>query len=866
MKKLTKRMPAVLLAVCMVMGLAACGGGKGKNILTNEDAKKYVYRLQDLDVTVAEENESIGDICYVDGRFYALLSRYEYEEMQGMVVSIASFDPDGSNLERVELLNTLKPNPNYYVPDDDPSIEVPDDDMEVPEDDMEVPEDDIGVPEDEDIDPGFGIMPLSASSSMMPAIVVPVPNEDIAEEEGSAAGEGQKSEAEDGTGDEINWYSDSYISSTSLTENGCYIVMENSSYGFDAEGNYVPGEYALKLYAFDLNGTQRFQTVLSDNNESYMYVNSITSDEKGNVALVTAGSSGQVFIYDIQGNSNAQIDLASQQIGYVSRAFMDKDGKLNLLAYNSEYTKQGVYRYNIQTGAYEDEGKLLDTLSNYGISVGRNYDFLLTNNLGVYGYNMGDEDVTQILSYLNSDLDYNTMGSIYEMEGNQLFCTYYDEETWEPHIALLNYVEPETIPDKQVISIACFYLDWNMRRRIVEFNRSSDTYRILVKDYSSYSTMDDYMAGYTRLNNDILMGQMPDILVLDRHNMPVDSYIAKGLLADIGKMIDEDEELNREDYMENVFEAFSVKGVLYSIVPSFSVRTIAAKTALVGDTPGWTMADLQALQQQYPNARLFEEGTTRSSILYQLMTFSGSKFVDSTTGKCSFNSQEFIDLLEFLKQFPEEYDWENAEYDYVENQLQFRKNNTLLSNVYIYSFENYGGYNYARQVTFGEPITFIGFPTDEGNGAVISASYQYAISARSAVKDGAWEFLRYYLTEEYQKSGQNYDIPILKEAILERLEVAKERPYWEDEDGNKEYYEDSFYIGDERFVFEPLTDAEAEWLYDYISSVNKPDYYDENLRKIIEEEAAAFFEGQKTAADVAEIIQSRAQIYINESR
>lgn len=852
MKKLIKRVLALLLAVFMIVGLAACGGSTG-NILTNEDAKKYVYRMEDLDVNVTDENknEGVRDTCYIDGRIYALLTRYEYAELQGMVVSLASFNADGSDLQKVVLFNTLKPNPDY----------------------MESPGEPLG---EGDIDIDIDVMPLAASASMMPAInepMMPVPlpeepeeNEDV-DIEDAEEDTGSKEDEEPNTEDGISWYSDSYMSAYSLSENGCYIVMENNSYGYDAEYNYVPGGYALELYAFDLDGNQRFQTTVNDGDEDYMYVSNITTDNKGNVALIVDGSSGKVYLYDTQGNRSAQIDCSSQQMGYVYRSFVDKEGKLNLLAYDNNYTKMSLYRYNMQTGAYENEGKMLDTISNYGITVGKNYDFLLNDSLGIYGYNEGDEDVTQILSFLNSDLDYNTIGNISEMEGNQLFCTYYDEENWETHFALLNYVDPATIPDKQVISIACYYLDWNMRKRIVDFNRSSDTYRILVKDYSSYNTMDDYMAGYTQLNNDILTGQMPDILVLDRYNMPVDSYIAKGLLADIGKMIDADEELNREDYMENVFEAYSVKGVLYSIIPSFSVRTIAAKTALVGDTPGWTMEDLNALQQQYPDARIFDESTTRDAVMNQILTFSGSKFVDSGTGKCSFNSQEFIDMLEFVKQFPAEYNWDSEEYDWMESQLQYRKNSTLLYILSIYAFNNWDGYSYARQVTFGEPITFIGFPTEEGNGAVVRADNQYAISARSGVKEGAWEFLRYYLTEEYQKSDSNYyTIPVLREALLERLEIAKERPYWEDEDGNKNYYDDWYSIGDESFAFEPLTDAEAQWLYDYICSVTKPDYYDDNLQTIINEEAAAFFEGQKTAAEVADIIQSRAQVYINESR
>ena len=57
-------------------------------------------------------------------------------------------------------------------------------------------------------------------------------------------------------------------------------------------------------------------------------------------------------------------------------------------------------------------------------------------------------------------------------------------------------------------------------------------------------------------------------------------------------------------------------------------------------------------------------------------------------------------------------------------------------------------------------------------------------------------------------------------------------------------------------------DAICEFIY----TVNRTAYYNEDIRNIIVEEAEAFFSGQKSAQDVADVIQSRAQVFVNENR
>ncbi|MDE6518654.1 MAG: extracellular solute-binding protein, partial [Acetatifactor sp.] len=131
------------------------------------------------------------------------------------------------------------------------------------------------------------------------------------------------------------------------------------------------------------------------------------------------------------------------------------------------------------------------------------------------------------------------------------------------------------------------------------FNKASDRYRITLKDYSVYNTSEDWMAGQTRLNSDIVNGQMPDIMLLGDMSS-YGNYVSKGLLADIGSLLEADPELGKLEYLQNVWDAYSVNGKLYAVVPSFNVRTMAAKKSLVGEPQSWTMADVETVLATMP--------------------------------------------------------------------------------------------------------------------------------------------------------------------------------------------------------------------------------------------------------------------------
>lgn len=148
-------------------------------------------------------------------------------------------------------------------------------------------------------------------------------------------------------------------------------------------------------------------------------------------------------------------------------------------------------------------------------------------------------------------------------------------------LVVLNRVDASSIQKKTELTLACFGLDYNLRSQIVKFNRSRADYRIVVKDYSEYATDDDYNAGLTKLNTEIISGNVPD-LIANSMLLPIRQYAAKGLLEDLWPYIDADPEYSRDKLMTKPLESLQTDGKLYQLPIDFGVTTAIGLGKVVG--------------------------------------------------------------------------------------------------------------------------------------------------------------------------------------------------------------------------------------------------------------------------------------------
>lgn len=625
----------------------------------------------------------------------------------------------------------------------------------------------------------------------------------------------------------------------------------------DTSGQPMDYQYVEKynLRVFDASGAQTFCAELSSliESEDYFYVSAFAVSGTGEAVFMA--NSNAIYVLNADGSLKGSIDTSDLSNG-ISNFVTLGDGSVAALVYGEDYAAFDLRPVDTAAMQLGEATASLPTDAYSARPSGGGYDFCYNKGESFYGYKLADGSEEKLVTWINCDVNSNNLTSPYITEEGNIVClsseysntgdgatTYFITLTKTPY---------DQVPQKTTLTLACVYLNYYIKNQILDFNRKSSDYRIEVRDYSEFNTEDDYSAGYTKLITEIGSGAVPDIMVTD--GLPIETFGAKGLLADLWPFIDADKELGgRAGVMEPVFNALSQDGKLYEITSNFYITTIAGPASIVGTEPGWTYDEMYAALDQMPEGcELFSLGTTRSDVFSSICMLNLSRFVDWTTGECSFDSDDFISLMEFANRFPETFDWEHHEWTNEDSDAyRIKEGRQLLLTVSLPDAYNY---NYYSEMFNGD-MALKGFPDVPGSGAVFNMNGTgLAIASTCENQDAAWSFVRTLLTREYQEN-YTYGFCTNRELCEENLQSMV----------GQSYYTYDQVTGEEKEII--FTQENADLITDLINNTSMvADYNTSQINDIINEEVAYYFSGEKTAQDVAATIQNRVSIYVNEQR
>lgn len=490
------------------------------------------------------------------------------------------------------------------------------------------------------------------------------------------------------------------------------------------------------------------------------------------------------------------------------------------------------------------------------------YDFLYLDGQSVMGAKVdGEWKPERLFSWLDCNVNPDTFrefvfredGAIVGLEGSGRVAA---EEENQYQLVTLTPADPANRPEVQELTLACVGLDFNFKPMIVDFNRTHPTVRITVKDYNE-GIDPSTQAGFARLTTEMMAGTLPDLLLT--RGMPMDRLGSAGILEDLWPFLERD--VGRDKLMTHVLDVMSQDGKLYYLTDGFGIMTATCDKAYTGEKTSWTVPELlEALNTLKPGADLFEEGITKKNALYYFSNMGLSDLVDWETGTCSFDSPQFVELLQLTDRFPLEFDWENYDYaDQEDAMVRMRAGKQLMHSCII---ENI--YEYMQELSLYEDgqAVFVGYPTDSGSGSAFALNAGLAMTTACKDKEAAWDFIAMLLEESpMSRASFSIDRSIFESQFADMMT----KDYIEDPETGEQVEDakDVSRYGDHAPIY-AMTQEQYDLFMEVYENCQTVDSSNDDILKLVMDEAAAYFAGQKTAEETAKLIQNRVSLYLQE--
>lgn len=830
--RILKKATAFMLAAAMTVSMAGCGkggsdGSKGSSKDTDTNTKDMVYAAEELNVEGYEGE--LSEVYVLNGKMY--ISTYEWVEGD----SAASGD-EGKQEEGAEGEEADKPENDTEASEGDAAgekttetgneseeagEETTETGDEAGEETTETADEDKQDESDEiDYDDGYSIQRMYTANldgSDLKEISLP--------EMGNDAWLQQMFVLEDGT---FNYLYGNYDYKKNMST---YSIVQA-----DESGKILSNEDVTETLKFD----------------SESYISKILCDNKGNYIFILEKS---VSVLSPEGK--LLFELKNEENVWMETAVVTKDGQI-LVGSSGGEDKPYVQSIDIEGKKWGEKYEIdiqYFSSSDSLMTGGGDYDFYYKDDSGVYGYILADKKGVKIIDYMASNIDSNHVYNMTPYEDGKFISSTWDD-MGQYKVFVYSKVDPSTIADKEKIVLTMLWLDDDVKRAAMEFNKNNDKYQIEIKDYSS---VDD---AKTKFNADLIAGNVGDIISVS--DLPAEQYIAKGLLEDLTPYFEKDDAVSLDDMIDSLREATMVDGKMYYVTSSFNVNTLTASAKVVGTTKGWTFDDMKKLlDEKGSSARPFY-AQSKESMLYSFAGSATSDFVDWSTGECSFDSQDFKSILEICNRgTAEEEEWSEDSESYP-SQIQSGKILFETGSISVDELQMY-------EAIFGGDITFIGYPAEDKEGSYFTLGNSMGIYSKSKVKDGAWEFLRTIMTKEYQgkqvSTSYMWNLPSRKDAMDLKFEIVTATEKFTDEYGTE--HEPMNYTSgfdDMEYQVKPLTQKQVDQFMDLVNSTKKIGGWNEDIMNIIIEESKAYFQGDKGLDETADLIQNRVKTYVNENR
>ena len=296
---------------------------------------------------------------------------------------------------------------------------------------------------------------------------------------------------------------------------------------------------------------------------------------------------------------------------------------------------------------------------------------------------------------------------------------------------------------------------------------------------------------------------------------------------DLTRWMEADNTKPLERIRPSVLQQMQKNGGIYRLPLTYTMLTYAADPEQLSDNKPETV--LRACEQGGEELYPFARNADYSSLM---ATRCAIDYVDAAQGTCNFECDSFYAQLALLRR-------QKAALDTLPKNLDVAATCDGLLYYYVILSADSIVYQPGR---YGYPelkqSVYYAYPSDYNSGCQLEFDSLLSINSQSEQKAGAWAFLGYLLSSDYQQSA-NY-LPVNDAVLQEQFAQL--------------------------LAEETVTQEDIDTFYALVDHAQKAGYPTESIEQIIEEEMAAYLDGAIDEKTAAERIQSRAGLYLMEQK
>lgn len=659
------------------------------------------------------------------------------------------------------------------------------------------------------------------------------------------------------------------------------VIWTEPEEGSGDDGNGVQLKMDMQLTIIKPDGTQIPVDVNLEADD--MWVNSVSISDTGRIIVSTLGSN----LYEAKPDGSCEKLL---NIGDGSPALVRFHGDIMLL---DGWGYDVPLLYDMEEKAYIEDQVLIDFVrENFAArdcSPGRSYDMFLVSGgddaiylagqTGIYRHVLGGSAMEQVMDGSLTILG-NPACQIMDMivaDNNEFVVLLTGEK-------MARFIYDPSVPSRPNEKLQVWSLEDEMvvRQAISLYQKENPAvyveYEIGLEGNSM--TREDAIKN---LNTRTMAGKGPDVLVLD--NMPMDSYIEKGILADIAPLLDG---MGGEDAVfPNIVDAFREDGHVYMIPCGIQLPYVLGRNEDIKDMT--SMSDIvnimKEMRSQNPGTDLLrlsspqaimrvfsltcapawraEEGALNAEAISDFLTQTKQIYDIQMDGL----SEEAVQEWEAEKDIYLSYYSVNGESLEESDEIRTRHQGAYLmgkaQQFAAGSTDNIGEYNCHMSLPKSEGFEDCGvIPMNGQCSNVFWAKTLLGINASSENKERAQDFIKTALSTEVQIDMEN-GFPVTQKAIMDSY-TAQWRLY-----KDNDYVSGSSGIvgsdGNEIILLIRIPDeAEVQELIQWIESMDTAYVEDKTFESVVYEEGAAYMQGEKSLEEAMSSIETRLGIYLAE--